>query len=321
MLERGPSRDRRGIGGGSNAAGPWTAGVSATHLLFLIHLVTFLTLVVGENSAWYAQALGVLGVSGAAALLEQPWTLLTYVLVHRHPLEFVIGSGLLLLAGTAVEQRLGSRRYLLFYALSAALVALAHVAVYEAGMVQGRLFTGSVGVSGGLLTAYLFTHGTRRRIGSVPFPAFYVMVAAGMFALLATIGIDTQRTLRDRLVSARQEAFTGEALTATERVDMLHTVGVLELQEPDQLSHMLGLVLGACSLLMCQSMARARQRYHVLREINTLQEEVDARAQVEFLLEKISREGFQALTRQERKFLHYASRFYRAGVGPTGSPH
>ena len=49
-----------------------------------------------------------------------------------------------------------------------------------------------------------------------------------------------------------------------------------------------------------------------MREIRVLQEEVDARARVEELLAKISRDGMESLTRHERRFLRYASRFYQA---------
>jgi len=43
------------------------------------------------------------------------------------------------------------------------------------------------------------------------------------------------------------------------------------------------------------------------------EEHLEARARVDQLLEKISREGIDALSRRERKFLQYASRFYPNG--------
>ena len=59
---------------------------------------------------------------------------------------------------------------------------------------------------------------------------------------------------------------------------------------------------------------RVQERYRLHRDISHLQQEVDARARVELLLSKISAEGIESLSHAERRFLRYASRYYRSPV-------
>lgn len=285
-------------------------GVKATHVLCFAYFVAFLVLVIGEGSAWHLHLLQTLGVSDAAGLSARPWTVFTHVLIHRDPLEGVLAVGILLLAGLRVEERLGTARFVAVYLTTAALVALAHVALVETGVAHGRLLTGSLGAAVGLLTAYLFLL-PERKVGSLPYPVCYVVLAAALLALVVLIGFYDDRALRDRTEKSTNLAFKGENRSPEERVDLLWQASVERRIRPDHLVHLLGFSFAGVALGATLAAGRYQQRYRMLREIRGLQEEVEVRARVEVLLEKISCNGMGSLSRNERKFLRYASRFYR----------
>lgn len=288
--------------------------VFATHVLFGVHLLGFIILAVGASAPWYPDALLGLGLSDASGLVARPWTLVTHAFVHRHPLEFMISAAILLLAGPPVEQRLGTRLTLAFLLVSVALTGLLHVVLLAAGLVGGLLFSGSIATGAALLTAYLLLLGGERRVGSLPFPFFYVLTAAALFALVATLGLDMRRTLEEQVANLRSEALRGENLSPHDRIDKLVAVARCEQLRADLPTHLLGLAVGGVSLLCCGVLGRMERRVRVLREIRSLQDEVEARARVEELLGKISRDGLSSLSRQERRFLTYASqRYYRSG--------
>ncbi len=288
-------------------------GVKATHVLCFGYFIAFLVLVIGEGTAWHLTLVQAAGVSDLGALGARPWTLLSHILVHRDPLEAVLAMGILLLAGPRVEERLGAVRFVLVYVGAAALVAVAHVALVEAGVAPGRLLTGSLGASTALLTAFLFLL-PERKVGSMPYPICYVVLAAALLALVGLIGHYDDRALSERTKDNTELAYRGENRPPEERVDLLWQATVEQRIRPNHLVHLLGFAFGGMTLGVAVAARRYQDRYRMLREIRGLQEEVEARARVEQLLEKISREGMESLSRNERKFLRYASRFYRTGV-------
>lgn len=293
-------------------------GVKATHVLCCAYFMAFLVLVVGGDAArWHLGLLQALGVSDAAALAERPWTAVTHVLLHRDPLEGILAVGILLLAGLRVEQRLGTAKFVAFYALAAALMALAHVGLVEGGVAPGRLLTGSLGPACALLTAYLFLM-PERRVGSMPYPFFYVVAAVGLLVLVGMIGHLQDKALEKRRETDRNLARGGTQTGVDERLDLLEQASLSERTRPNHLAHLLGFAVGGVALGFTAAAGRYRERYRVFREIRGLQEEVEVRAKVEALLEKISQGGMASLSRAERKFLRYASRFYRAH--PTRVP-
>lgn len=291
--------------------------MKATHALFGVHVLVFLALILGSGTPWQEGVLAQGALLGGAELAARPWTLLSYAFLSIHPLEFVLSGTILLLVGPALEGRLGRLGFLGFYAGSVALVGLAHLALRGAGVLGpggGSLLAGALGGAAALLTGYLFLLGPQRSIGSMPFPIFYLFVVLGLG--LTTWVVHSSRSAELSLLEQELEhsAYASTSLGSLERVRQLERASRLRTLQPDTGAHLLGLVLGACSLLVVQSSTRARERYRVLREISTLQEEVDARARVEQLLEKISSEGIESLTRPERRFLRYASRFYSGRI-------
>lgn len=286
--------------------------VRATHALFFSQLIVFLVLIIGHNTVWFRWLLGHFAVGDAASILARPWSLLSYPFLNVHPLEFVVAAAILLLAGVAVEERLGRARFLALYFLTAAFVALCHAGLFAAGVVTQPLFAGALGASAGVLTAFLLLHGHERNVGNLPYPVFYLLTACSL--LLVVVAVDWQNQLDHRKDAKEhaENAYKVKDRTVAKRHADLDALRLLEEQQQDVFRHLLGLALGGLSLVLTSAGGRLRARYRVRREIRGLQEEVDARARVELLLVKISEGGIDSLTRHERKFLRYASRFYRS---------
>jgi membrane associated rhomboid family serine protease len=293
--------------------------VKATHALFFLQVAIFVVLLLGENAAWYPEAIEAFAVGDAGDLLARPWTLLTYPLVAVNPFEFIAAGLLLLLVGAPVESRFGRARLLLVVFSTGALAGLVHVGLYEAGLVEGRLFLGSVAASAGLFTTYLFLFGRERRVGALPFPVVYLLGAAALAAILAFAGREDRQALaRDR--AAWLEQATGEQATPARKVEAMEAIAALEDRRTDPVAHVAGLLLGGLGLVFTLLAQRTGERYRVFREIRGLQAEVDARARVEVLLAKISDSGMESLTGSERRFLRYASRFYQSSRSRAQSP-
>lgn len=284
--------------------------VKATHALLSAHVAVFLVLVFGAGAPWQEALIERLALGDAAGVLAQPWTLLTHVFLNVHPLEFALGTAILALAGGSLEERLGRARLCGLYFGTAALVALGHLVLLQAGLSRGIL-SGTLGASCGLLSAYLFVRGSGRRVGTLPFPLFYLLICFGV--LVGVWAIQQSRTAELALRSQELVTIAHGALSRSfdERLADLQRAARLDALRPATWGHLLGLSLGAISLYLVQISERIRERVRVLREIQSLQTEVDARARVELLLSKISSHGIDALTRPERRFLRYASRFYR----------
>lgn len=289
-----------------------------SHLLCLFFFLAFLVLAIGAGAPSADRVIELLSLGGARDLVERPWALLTYPVVLRDPLEAVLVAGLLLLAGAPVEERIGTRRFLALFAASSALVGLGHVALVELGMTEGLILSGAVGPGCALLTAYLFVCGDERRAG-LPFPALYLVLASALLALVLTIHHYAWGEARERVEHKEQRAYGGEALSIDERIDELAAAGRIRRLRADDVGHLLGLALGAVALAGVASAAHYQARLRVFREIRGLQQEVEARARVEQLLEKISRHGLASLSRAEQRFLRYASRYYRAGALPAAA--
>ncbi|MBL4847602.1 MAG: rhomboid family intramembrane serine protease [Planctomycetes bacterium] len=284
--------------------------MKATHVLLGAHLGAFLVLVFGTGSPWQEELIQQLSLGGAEAVIARPWTLLTHLVINVHALEFALSVGLLALAGGAVEDRLGRARFCALYFGTAGLVAFAHLVLREAGLSSGVL-AGTLGASCGLLTCYLFLRGQERRRGTISFPLLYLLLCFGILVAVWVV----QETRTSELALRAQElvtlAYGALDRSFEQRLLDLERVARLEAIQPATWSHLLGLSLGGLALYSVSVGERVRERLHVLREIHSLQQEVDARARVELLLTKISAEGIDSLSHSERRFLRYASRFYR----------
>jgi membrane associated rhomboid family serine protease len=294
-------------------------GVRLTHALAVLYVVAFLGLVLGKDAPWYGTIVEGLGVSDLTGVALRPWTLVTHLIIHRDPVEAVFAVAILLLVGPPLEDRLGIRRVATVYLGAAVLAALGHATLASLGSAWAPIYTGSLGASAGLLTGYLLVLGSERNLGTAPFPLVYMTAVALLFGLTSGLWLYFEHETRRGLDQAKAEAYTeGQTLSVEERVDRLWTAERAWRLRPDAPAHVLGLAAGGLALVGMAFGARWRERYRMRREIDGLEEEVEARARVEALLEKISKDGLEALSRSERSFLRYASsRFYRSGRLPT----
>jgi membrane associated rhomboid family serine protease len=289
-------------GNGWRARSPVDLGsIHAYQLLFVAHCVGFIGLLALPEAS-HVDALDGFAVGDLGSMLRRPWTLLTHPFVHRTPLEFLVTTLLLLWIGGEVERALGGVRFVLFLCASSSLVGLAHAVLSEE---LGPLLTGGLGATAALLTAHLFVFWDRRTLGIIPAHYFYALAAL----LVAVTAGFVDLELTSRATGILKATWESKNLTQDE---FLTAFSVVDLHRADAFGHLFGFAAGGAALFVDLAIARARDRARTRREIQNLEEEVVARAKVEQLLEKISREGIKSLSARERKFLRYASqRFYR----------
>ncbi|MBI3724207.1 rhomboid family intramembrane serine protease [bacterium] len=283
------------------------AGVlHAYQVLFAIHCAGFLGLFVttdGERGAGQA-ILDLFAVSSSTASGAAPWQLVTYTFLHTHPLELALSVTLLFWLGAAVENALGAAHFTLLYLGSAAATAAGYLVLLgHVPQPAPPYFMGGLAAGGALLCAYVLLEPGRRTLGLIPAPGFFLVGTTVLFSTVVYLDQEQANRLEDLL----------KRLTGEECNDRLYESLA---RGTASVPHLLGLLAGTCMFAFDSAVARGVARVRVRREIRVLEEELEARAKVEQLLEKISREGLGALSRRERKFLQYASRFY-----PNGPRH
>jgi membrane associated rhomboid family serine protease len=295
MFDQTPSRGRRSTDVGT---------LRAYQLFFAIHCAGFLALRASGADQGLRTILHVFGLGGA---VDSVWVtqLLSHQFLHLSGLEFVVSIGLLLALGGEVERALGSIRFSILYLASGAGVGLAYevlaLLTRDGVLAIAPPFVGGMGSSAALLSAYVLLEPRRRIFGAIPAAAFFVVMTTMLVASAVYIDQEPQWNMEELL---RQTFPDGGWLD----VQYDRTV-----REAPVAVHLLGLALGAGLLALDLAFARTFAVVRVKRDIRILEEELEARARVEQLLEKISRDGLQALSRRERKFLQYASRFYPPG--------
>lgn len=225
-----------------------------------------------------------------AESLTQPWTFVTYMFVHADLWHLVMNMFGLFIFGTMVEQRMGPRSFLLFYlycGIGAAIFSLALSGLFHVGP-----FVGASGAILGVMVAFA-TFWPDAEIVPFPFPiavkAKYLILAFVaidvLFALLAPAGDGIARFahiggaffgflfFRIQNLSQRRP---GESVSPVQRVVMVQTHAGEVDRAPTPVTPL-----------------RARRRG-----------ETDAQStEMDRLLDKISAQGMDSLTADERKFL------------------
>jgi membrane associated rhomboid family serine protease len=280
--------------------------IQAYQVLFAFHCLGFVGLLVAHDSETPLRTLvdGVALGGAPSEVATAPWKLLTYAFVHQQPLEVVVTLTLLLALGAPLERGLGALRFSLLYLGIVGATGLGHEAV-EGLWAESRpaadVFLGGLGASAGLLVAYFLAYPSRRTFGVVPAPAFFAGAAVFLFATMMHLEQEGPRRTAELLQSS---------LSSEQWLDRQWELGA---RVPAVLPHALGFSCGMVAFALDSVSSRAFARARFRRDIAVLEEELEARARVEQLLEKISRDGISALSRRERKFLQYASRFYPTG--------
>jgi membrane associated rhomboid family serine protease len=277
------------------------SNLRAFQLFFVLHCAGLLALRLATDGEHARSILELLAVGSKQPALS--CALVTHVFLHVHPLEFASSAALLLFLGGPVERALGATRFTVLYLGSAALSALAFVGL--AGLFGGPAGTylGGLGAGAALLAAFVLLEPRRRILNLLPAPGFFVAGATLLFALTIYLEQEPVRFLDDSLKLPLTAAFTAEKW-----LDLQWEACI---RESLAIPHLLGLGVGVLVFALDLGAALALARVRMRRQIALLEEELDARERVDALLEKISREGVESLSRREKKFLKYASaRFY-----------
>lgn len=283
-----------------------SSNLRAFQLFFVLHCAGLLALRLasdGEHARSILEILSVQTPEAGQGWAGLSWALVTHPFLHVHPLEFAASTAILLFLGGPVERAIGATRFTLLYLGSAALTALAFqllAATYGGPQVT---YLGGLGAGAAVLSAYVLLDPRRRTLGMLPAPGFFLAGAVLLFALVVYLEQEPIRFLEDSLRLPLSAAFT-----ADKWLDLQWESCV---RETVSIPHLLGLGVGAGVFAVDLAAVHALGRVRMRRQIRLLEEELDARERVDALLEKISREGVDALSRREKKFLKYASaRFY-----------
>jgi membrane associated rhomboid family serine protease len=285
-----------------------TSSLRAFQLFFALHCAGLLALKLAPDGEHGLRSiLDLLAVPAGEPTLS--WSLITHTFLHVHPLEFGVSVSLLLFLGGAVERSLGARRFAVLYLASAAASALAFQAlstgpVHASGAALApSIYLGGVAAGCSVLVAYVLVEPRKRTFGVLPAPGFFVACATLVFVAAIYLEQEPARYLDESLkVAVPTLDSVGRWLDNRWEYVQRETVAI---------PHLLGFLVGGCVFAADLLAAYAVARVHVRRQIRFLEEELDARERVDALLEKISKQGVDALSRREKKFLKYASaRFY-----------
>jgi membrane associated rhomboid family serine protease len=223
-----------------------------------------------------------------AYALRQPWTFLTYMFVHAGLLHLLGNMVMLFVFGTAVENRLGSRTFILYYLLCG--VGAAVFSLGLSGIMQVSPFVGASGAVLGVALAFaIYWPDAELIVFPIPMPIrartlvtllvgldvlFYFLTPGDGIAHLAHVGGVAVGYLFFRMQGLSRRS-PHPPPRAVERVVMVQSGAA----EPEQRTPV--------------TPARPRRRI----EADPVAAEVDR------VLDKISEKGIASLTPAERRFL------------------
>jgi membrane associated rhomboid family serine protease len=268
-------------------------------LFFVLHCAGLLALRLALDGEHVKAIIDLLGIQSGGSLVS--WQLLTHAFLHLNPLEFVVSTALLLAIGGSVERALGSARFTSLYIGSAAAAAVGFELLASPG--PPVAYVGGLAAGCAVLVAQVLLEPRKRALGVIPAPGIFLIGATLILGLTIYMEQESARGLEESLKLPLAGAMTGAR--------WMDLQWDLACRESATIPHLMGFAAGTglftLDLTVCWALARIRMR----RQIQLLEEELDARERVDTLLEKISREGVHALSRREKKFLTYASaRFY-----------
>jgi len=239
--------------------------------LVAIHVLLFL-LSMASREGWRAAQLAL--ALDPRAVLERfyVWQLVTGALLHGSPWHLFWNCWALFIFGRMVEDRLGSRRYLVFCLGSSLAASLLYVGW---SLLEGAVYPmlGFSGVVMGLVVICAFWYPSLPFLFGIPLWVLAVVYVA--IDLMSAMGSDQ---------SIAHTAHLGGAL-----------YGFLYYQ--------FGNRFAAFGEFFERSALRRKRRKERRREIA----DDELRAEVDRILDKVNREGIHALTHDERRFLKDAS--------------
>ena len=240
---------------------------------------------------------------------QQPWTFLTYMFLHRNILHLLFNMLMLYVFGPSVEDRMGSRMFLLFYLVcgvgGAALSFLLRLWA-PVGIVMGA--SGAIMGVAVAFAWYWSNHPVFVFPLPEPIPAKWLITfLVGLDLALAWAGVLTGGGMRDGVAHLAHLGGVGAALLYLKAHDWRATHGERR-----------GVQMAESSVLVSQPPRASRGSGVPPSAKQTKRSGPDARANAEIdrVLDKINASGMDSLTPAERKFLTEISR--RKRTPPKG---
>jgi membrane associated rhomboid family serine protease len=234
-------------------------------------------------------------------LATRPWTVVTYMFTHTGVGHIFWNMLLLWFGGRLFEDLLGGRRLLGFYLLGGvAGLALWIGLVNALPLLHGT--TGILGASAAVLAVFvgIAAYNPGMEVNLMLFGPVKLMYVAAVFVLLDLVGIGTGD-------GVAHEAHIGGALMGFVLARQLKRGNDWALRLVDALEQPLLLLRGKRGPRLrvekrsARSAAASDARYN--------QPKRDTQARVDAILDKISRSGYDSLTKEEKDFL------FKAGNG------
>lgn len=268
---------------------PWVGRLIAANAVVLLLMLTLFTSPALQQTLAFDPRLA----------LERPWTFITYMFVHGGLLHLAVNSLLLLVFGSAVESRMGSRGFLLYYLYCG--VGAAIFALGLSGLTGVSPFIGSSGAVLGVALAFAM-HWPEAEL--VVFPIPVPLRARTLVILLVVMDVVAARLWPDDGIA--HVAHLGGAIFGYLflRVQTLsHRAPVESVRGNDGTVERVVMVQSGAAepdATRATPVTPIRPRRRV--DLDPVAAEVDR------VLDKISEKGLGSLTPAERKFLDEVSR-------------
>lgn len=217
-----------------------------------------------------------LGLNVAGIMSGHIWQLLTYQLLHGGPFHLLLNALMFVFLGAEVERAIGTRHFLILYALSGVLGGLGWLLLIYP--YEGTCIGASAAIFG-LLSAFAVLY-PQREVTILLFLVFPVTLKAWVLAV-ALGAVQLLFSISPNVGGIAYSAHLAGAIAG-----FVYTAVVFR---PDLLQ-------------------RVHARWMSHRRASDARRVSEETGRVDALLDKISREGIQSLSSAERKFLEEASR-------------
>ncbi len=288
---------------------PQRAGVSAVHALLAVNIAVYFLQLTVLSADGVAGALGL----DPARMPGAWWTLMSYMFVHVSLWHLAANMVTLWMFGTRLEQAWAKRSFVYFYFWCGVGGAVAHLLFSGGAMLVGA----SAGVSGVML-AYAMRWPDEEvfLFGMIPMKSRWLIL--WMVGVNVAIGLsaDTMIGWKAHLGGLAFGWLFLQAAAVGGVESMRRLVSAVP-DDPDEMPHAVPRIQSRVKQrtlvrdeVVARSNAIAPARQTAPAERDTPAEK---RARVNMVLDKISRDGMNSLSDEERKLLDDASRMLRDG--------
>jgi membrane associated rhomboid family serine protease len=128
-------------------------------------------------------------ITNLTTFTQRPWTLVTYLFIHYDIFHIGFNMIALLVFGMAVEQKMGSNEFLLFYFFSGILSGVLLCLVYPLLGLRTEMIIGASGAIYAVMLAYatFFPYSTLLIWGIIPVKAYILVLVLLAIAIISTV--------------------------------------------------------------------------------------------------------------------------------------